>query len=673
MMLMGMEIALRSTVVLAIAIAVTMLMARGRANVRLFILRAGILAAFGTLIVSAFAPQISVPLLPADGTAPHFSRIALPSATRSEANTTRSSNSLRRTEKVSSSLSPTAALVGIWLFGVAIGLAWLGVGFRRIVGVIKNAHPAADELPARIRDILPPGLRILISEEMVTPFVTMISGSAIVLPRRLIDEATEEELLGVVAHESAHWRHRDPLWSLGMRVLQVLFWFHPLLWVAAALHRGLCEEACDAAAARDIGDRTGYARTLARLALLFASSPRFEPDTALFGSPEILRRLRRLENGKLESPVSGRHRAIGIAGVLVVVAAAGILTIGRVSGQEAPVNAQDETSKEEQLRRGLLGDPQVAKAHEELLAEIQPDGTSLIPNAADRILALLDQADSNPEGNARASAALVAMIEFGGRLDRPELFLPRVRRLLAAESEIVRAAAVAALPYAGGDGSDVQRLAQLVDDPSDLVRMRLAMATIQCGGDATVPPAETVILKLLSEDGLVAYASIAALSTRPISPGIEEALVQLSHDPMAVGEVAFLYQNAPEVSLPLTKRMLEVWRDESLAPQARPAAALALATHPAPAGLRPAVASVLVEAYDSDSMEDFRSNLIAGLGFQGTDEAREKLWEILRSDEDDRLRERAYYGLVDMGEDFDTVIAEFRRGMGSQRLSPRGN
>jgi TonB family protein len=77
----------------------------------------------------------------------------------------------------------------------------------------------------------------------------------------------------VLAHELAHIRRRDPAILLLAQLANVVYWFHPLCWFAAARLRMESERACDDAALR-IGLRpSGYAGELLDLARLFNPQP----------------------------------------------------------------------------------------------------------------------------------------------------------------------------------------------------------------------------------------------------------------------------------------------------------------------------------------------------------------------------------------------------------------
>ena len=79
--------------------------------------------------------------------------------------------------------------------------------------------------------------------------------------------ATDESLRHVLAHETTHARHLDPLWGLLRCVCLALYWFDPLVWAAAWVSRTDCELACDEGALSRLGEaeRIGYGQTLLRL------------------------------------------------------------------------------------------------------------------------------------------------------------------------------------------------------------------------------------------------------------------------------------------------------------------------------------------------------------------------------------------------------------------------
>ena len=79
--------------------------------------------------------------------------------------------------------------------------------------------------------------------------------------------ASPETLRFVLAHEQTHARHLDPLWSLLRGLCLTVYWFDPLVWLAAVLSREDGELACDEGTLRTLGadERTAYGKALLSL------------------------------------------------------------------------------------------------------------------------------------------------------------------------------------------------------------------------------------------------------------------------------------------------------------------------------------------------------------------------------------------------------------------------
>src|SRR5690606_20733522 len=98
-----------------------------------------------------------------------------------------------------------------------------------------------------------------------------------VLPRTLLVRLDEVELSAVIGHEMSHIRSFDVVWRMVERVLLVLFFFHPMVWMAVRRIDTAREAACAVSAASSgLIARASYARGL--LAALKAF--RLEPEVA---------------------------------------------------------------------------------------------------------------------------------------------------------------------------------------------------------------------------------------------------------------------------------------------------------------------------------------------------------------------------------------------------------
>jgi beta-lactamase regulating signal transducer with metallopeptidase domain len=155
------------------------------------------------------------------------------------------------------------------------------------------------------------GLRV--SAEADVPFVTGLFRPVIVLPARMADPSSASELPAILAHEMAHHKSQDLVWMGLLHWVEILLWFHPLVWRISKVHSIACEEVADAVAANLVGDVTRYSGTLARVALLALAPPPVAATIPMARSPEIVTRLARLKHGLSFSPLARRSVFASVA------------------------------------------------------------------------------------------------------------------------------------------------------------------------------------------------------------------------------------------------------------------------------------------------------------------------------------------------------------------------
>jgi len=120
----------------------------------------------------------------------------------------------------------------------------------------------------------------------------------IALPARV----ARDELEPLLLHELAHVRRRDVWYDAALRVLCVVFWFHPAAWLARARLAQLRELCCDEDAVAALGPRAGaYRATLLRAAARLVGEAAPQPGF-LAGPSQIVLRLRSLERGPARHP-----------------------------------------------------------------------------------------------------------------------------------------------------------------------------------------------------------------------------------------------------------------------------------------------------------------------------------------------------------------------------------
>lgn len=91
---------------------------------------------------------------------------------------------------------------------------------------------------------------------------------AVIIPQDLDIVSSEEELRFIFLHELQHCRHKDALLNLLVCVLEILYWFNPLIWYGFRQLQKDREIACDHAVIDHVGisERMNYGLTILRFA-----------------------------------------------------------------------------------------------------------------------------------------------------------------------------------------------------------------------------------------------------------------------------------------------------------------------------------------------------------------------------------------------------------------------
>jgi hypothetical protein len=150
----------------------------------------------------------------------------------------------------------------------------------------------------------------------------------------------------VLAHELAHVRRRDWLVQTATELFRAVYWFNPLVWLAARRLRLESEQACDDAVLTLGVEGETYASELVDLARAAASSRQLFMPAATIARPSSLeRRVRAMLNATLNRDPITRSASIAAAIVLavvtVVVAGFGVSAQGQFATVSGTVNDQN--------------------------------------------------------------------------------------------------------------------------------------------------------------------------------------------------------------------------------------------------------------------------------------------------------------------------------------------
>ena len=151
-----------------------------------------------------------------------------------------------------------SALLGLWLFGT-----WLTFTIR--------LRKSRKFLGKRGRT------NIYVSKRIKSPCLAGLIPAVYLTEDVLRNDTTEL----IVRHELTHLHHLDFLWSLCRTIAVIVYWWNPLIWLAAICSKRDAELACDEAVAAGLHpeQRIAYARAI------LAQAPRKKAALSLAGPP----------------------------------------------------------------------------------------------------------------------------------------------------------------------------------------------------------------------------------------------------------------------------------------------------------------------------------------------------------------------------------------------------
>jgi beta-lactamase regulating signal transducer with metallopeptidase domain len=284
------------------------------------------------LVKLALPPSLASPTgaaywLPAE-TAQRFSVAAPPQAAVPEQFVVNPSDKpasgirgIARSDSGSAGLSWQADCFVVWL-AVALGMGiWVVWRLRVVVVVLRQSA----EAPEEVRTLLESCRRQLGINRVIpvrcaaigSPAICGVFRPMILLPPALAENLGGSEMRSVLLHELAHYKRGDLWVNHAQILLQILYWYNPLLWLANASIRRAREQAVDEMVLVEMGEEAeAYPSTLLRVAKLGLGRPL--AAVGLMGILEPGRGLTRRILHIMSQPLP-RTARIGARGLVAVV------------------------------------------------------------------------------------------------------------------------------------------------------------------------------------------------------------------------------------------------------------------------------------------------------------------------------------------------------------------
>lgn len=484
-----MELVFRTSIVLLVAWGGSRLLWRASAATRHLLWHAALLVVLAAPILAPIAPRIALPgLETASGALQSGLATALPIRTAPiaampagpiEPRTPPTSDEIAAwTTATGWVWAAGSAAMGLW-FAAGWALAWLSA--RRAADVPGAWRQEATDLAARLgirRDV-----RLGILDEDASPVTVGLCSPRILLPPCAMSWEPADRR-AVLLHELAHVRRHD----LGIHVVTqaacALYWFNPLVWLAARALKRERERACDDEVIGHGARPSAYAACLLNVARL---ARRRAPSGAL-----AMARASELE-GRLLALVDDRARKAsrmgrGLAILATVFAATVILCAGPAPASTAPFRSSipsaravvpwsaastldDRPGLSERARQAAttLGTSPDAAARERA-------ALALAGHATSRSIDVLVSALDDPSRDVREKAALALAMQSG-----IDVVDPLIRALSDSDSQ-VREKAALGLAFRR-DSRVVEPLLAAMSDADAQVREKAALA-LGTTGDA---------------------------------------------------------------------------------------------------------------------------------------------------------------------------------------------
>ena len=117
-------------------------------------------------------------------------------------------------------------------------------------------------------------VQVKLTANSMSPAVCGLFRPVVLIPQSLAESFSDEQLHAVLLHELIHLRRRDVWLNFVQALLQIFYWWHPLLWLANARIRRVREEAVDDTVMLALRDEAeSYAPTLLEVAKLALNRP----------------------------------------------------------------------------------------------------------------------------------------------------------------------------------------------------------------------------------------------------------------------------------------------------------------------------------------------------------------------------------------------------------------
>ena len=188
----------------------------------------------------------------------------------------------------------------IWILGIMIMSIFVLCGIIKIRLIKKSS---TYQQSSNINKILDDCLDIMAIKEKVNlvytykinnPCIYGFIKLSIFIPMKILESISEDEFKYVLLHELSHFKRKDTLVNWILIILNIIYWYNPVIWYGFYKMRQDCEVACDNCAIKylEYGENIKYGSAIIKLIQLTNESQILIGTTSIVSSKsEIKKRI----------------------------------------------------------------------------------------------------------------------------------------------------------------------------------------------------------------------------------------------------------------------------------------------------------------------------------------------------------------------------------------------
>ena len=165
-------------------------------------------------------------------------------------------------------------------------------------------------------------LTLFLSEKMLIPLTAGFIKPMILFPIALLNRLSEEQVEAILLHELAHIKRHDYLFNILQRIMEIVLFFNPMVWLLAKDIRREREFCCDDLVLDYSANPGIYAHALLQIAEIKLNTLSLSLSASGEGKYPLLKRIKRITAMKNLNPNPKNHlfTLLGIAAVCLSIA-----------------------------------------------------------------------------------------------------------------------------------------------------------------------------------------------------------------------------------------------------------------------------------------------------------------------------------------------------------------